>query len=112
LRYLKSRGEAEEVAQDVFVKAYRSIANFKGTSKLSTWLYTISVTSSITFLRKKRVHFHSLDSEAFIKAFENIGGGIPANAIEQKTKVLMVTEAIQMLTPQDAVILSLFMTAY
>ena len=37
-----------------------------------------------------------------------IGGGIPANAIEQKTKVLMVTEAIQMLTPQDAVILTLF----
>ncbi len=54
------------------------------------------------------MHFHSLDSEAFIKAFENIGGGIPANAIEQKTKVLMVTEAIQMLTPQDAVILTLF----
>jgi len=108
LRYLKSREDAEEVAQDVFVKAYRSIADFKGTSKLSTWLYTISVTSSITFLRKKRVHFHSLDSEAFKKAFENIGGGIPASAIEQKTKVLMVTEAIQMLTPQDAVILTLF----
>ena len=36
LRYVKSREDAEEVAQDVFVKAYRSLADFKGTSKFST----------------------------------------------------------------------------
>ena len=53
LRYVKSREDAEEVAQDVFVKAYRSLADFKGTSKFSTWLYTITTTSSISFLRKK-----------------------------------------------------------
>ena len=55
LRYVKSREDAEEVAQDVFVKAYRSLADFKGNSKFSTWLYTITTTTCISFLRKKKL---------------------------------------------------------
>ena len=53
LRFIKSREDAEEVSQDIFVKAYRSLADFKGTAKFSTWLYTIVNTTCITFLRKK-----------------------------------------------------------
>src|SRR5215211_2603208 len=52
LRYVKGREDAEEVAQDVFVKAFRSLADFKGASKFSTWLYTIATTTSLSFLRK------------------------------------------------------------
>src|SRR5678810_441789 len=46
LRMIKSRKDAEEVAQDVFIKAYRSLADFRGESKFSTWLYTIANTTS------------------------------------------------------------------
>src|SRR6476661_110026 len=63
LRYIKSREDAEEVAQDVFVKAYRSLADFKGASKFSTWLYTITTTTCISFLRKKKIEMQSLDNE-------------------------------------------------
>jgi RNA polymerase sigma-70 factor (ECF subfamily) len=63
LRYIKGREDAEEVAQDVFVKAYRSLADFKGASKFSTWLYTIATTTCLSFLRKKKVQVHSLDDE-------------------------------------------------
>ena len=59
LRMIKTREDAEEVAQDVFVKAYRSLADFRGESKFSTWLYTIANTTSITFLRKKKLDVHS-----------------------------------------------------
>ena len=38
LRYTDSREDAEEISQDVFVKAYRSLADFRGDSKFSTWL--------------------------------------------------------------------------
>ena len=41
LRMLGNREEAEEVAQDVFIKVYNSLPNFKGDSKLSTWIYKI-----------------------------------------------------------------------
>lgn len=53
LRYIKSREDAEEVSQDVFVKAYRSLAAFKGDAKFSTWLYTVTTTTCITFLRPR-----------------------------------------------------------
>ncbi len=49
MRMIKSREDAEEVAQDVFIKAYRSLADFRGESKFSTWLYTITNTTCITF---------------------------------------------------------------
>ncbi|MDB5208994.1 MAG: sigma-70 family polymerase sigma factor [Flavisolibacter sp.] len=108
LRYLKSREDAEEVAQDVFVKAYRSLADFKGTSKFSTWLYTIATTSSLSFLRKKKVEVHSLDDERIFAAADIIDSGLRANGIEQKSRIAMVTEAIKMLSVDDAQIITLF----
>ncbi|MDQ6609671.1 MAG: sigma-70 family RNA polymerase sigma factor [Bacteroidota bacterium] len=108
LRYVKSREDAEEVAQDVFVKAYRSLADFKGASKFSTWLYTIATTSSLTFLRKKKLNVQSLDNENVFAAAATIDGGISANQIEQKSKVAMVNEAIKMLSADDAQVITLF----
>ena len=39
IRMLGNREEAEEVSQDVFIKVYKSLPNFKGDSKISTWIY-------------------------------------------------------------------------
>jgi RNA polymerase sigma-70 factor (ECF subfamily) len=108
LRYIKSREDAEEVAQDVFVKAYRALSNFKGESKFSTWLYTVTTTTCISFLRKKKVEVYSLDDESVFERADNFDGGMTANHVEQKSKVNMVNEAIQMLNPDDAHIITLF----
>ena len=53
MRYVPQREEAEEVAQDVFVKAYRYLADFRGQCKFSTWLYTIVNTTCISYLRSR-----------------------------------------------------------
>ena len=108
LRYVKSREDAEEVAQDVFVKAYRSLAAFKGDAKFSTWLYTVTTTTCITFLRKKKLEVHSLDNEKVFEVADNVDSGMSANQIEQKSKVNMVNEAIKLLSTDDAQIITLF----
>ena len=108
LRYIKSREDAEEVAQDVFVKAYRSLADFKGTAKFSTWLYTVTTTTCITFLRKKKLEVHSLYNERIFEVADRPDSGMGANQIEQKSKVNMVNEAIAMLSPDDAQVITLF----
>lgn len=54
LGLVQSEMDAEDVTQEVFVKAWESIAGFKGESKLSTWLYRITVTKSLDFLRSKK----------------------------------------------------------
>ena len=111
LRMIKSREDAEEVAQDVFIKAYRSLADFRGESKFSTWLYTIANTTSITFLRKKKLDVHSLDNEKVFEVADSRDSGLRANMVEQKSRVNMVNEAIAMLSPDDAEIITLFYKA-
>ena len=108
LRYIKSREDAEEVSQDVFVKAYRSLAAFKGDAKFSTWLYTVTTTTCITFLRKKKLEVHSLDNERVFDVADNVDSGMSANQVEQKSRVNMVNEAIKMLSADDAQIITLF----
>jgi len=111
LRFIKSREDAEEVSQDIFVKAYRSLADFRGASKFSTWLYTIVNTTCITFLRKKKLDIQSLDNEAVFEKVENHDSGFSANQVEQKSKVNMVNSAISMLNHDDSEILTLFYKA-
>ncbi len=108
LRYTSSREDAEEIAQDVFVKAYRSLADFRGDSKFSTWLYTIVNTTCITFLRKKRLNTHSLDNEKVFAVAENHDSGFNANQVEIKSRQDMVNKAIALLSPDDAQLITLF----
>lgn len=46
--------DAEDVSQEVFIKVYRSVHTFKGESKISTWLYRITVSSALDHLRSKK----------------------------------------------------------
>ena len=108
LRYINSREDAEEVAQDVFVKAYRALADFKGQSKFSTWLYTVTTTTCISFLRKKKLTVHSLDQDSVFEVADSVDSGMRANQIEQKSRVNMVNQAIKMLGAEDAQIITLF----
>jgi len=111
LRFTKNREDAEEVSQDIFIKAYRALADFKGNSKFSTWLYTIVNNTCITFLRKKRLETHSLDKEGVFEVADSQDSGLRANMVEQKSRVAMVNEAIRMLNADDAEIITLFYKA-
>ncbi|HZH01296.1 MAG TPA: sigma-70 family RNA polymerase sigma factor [Flavisolibacter sp.] len=108
LHYVKRREDAEEVSQDVFIKAYRSLADFKGASKFSTWLYTVTTTTCLTFLRKNKLEVQSLDNEKIFAVADNIDSGASANQIEGKNRAMMVNEAIKLLSPDDAQVITLF----
>jgi RNA polymerase sigma-70 factor (ECF subfamily) len=108
LRFIDSREDAEEISQDVFVKAYRSLADFRGDAKFSTWLFTIVRTSCITFLRKKKLDITSIDNERTMARLENTESGFNANTVEQKSRHAMLNAAIRLLSPDDAQIITLF----
>ena len=111
LRFTKNREDAEEVSQDIFIKAYRALSSFRGASKFSTWLYTIVNTTCITFLRKKRLEVHSLDNEKVFELADSQDSGMRANLVEQKSRVAMVNNAIKMLATDDAEVITLFYKA-
>ena len=53
LGILQHAEDAEDVAQEVFIEVFHSIHQFKGESKLTTWIYRITITKSLEFLRRK-----------------------------------------------------------
>ncbi|MEO0000552.1 MAG: hypothetical protein RL766_598 [Bacteroidota bacterium] len=52
--FLQNTEDAEDVTQDIFVKIFESITQFKGESALSTWVYRVAVTTALEFLRRKK----------------------------------------------------------
>lgn len=110
-RILGQREEAEEVAQDAFVKAYRHLADYRGQSRFSTWLYTIVNNTAISFLRKKKPDIHSLDQEGVLERVDSRDSSFRADLVEQKSRRDLVNRAIRLLQPEDARILLLFYQA-
>ena len=49
-----SHDDANDILQEVFIKAWSNIDNFRGEAKLSTWLYRIAINESVTFINKMR----------------------------------------------------------
>ncbi len=61
--------DADDVAQEVFIEVFRSMQQFKGEARLSTWMYRIAVNKSLNHLRKNRYR-------RLLKPFEDILGSV------------------------------------
>ena len=108
MRFAKGREDAEEIAQDCFIKAYRSLGSFQRQSKFSTWLYSIVYTTAMTFLRKRRVDTDSIDDEGTFIQVENQTSAYDVNDAENKSRSFYLNQAIEQLLPDDATIITMF----
>ena len=110
LKYIPNREEAEEAAQDVFIKAYKALASFRAASKFSTWLYTIVHNTCISRLRTVRREVVYMDDEMLLRS-------VPPNSnhsmdmINRKSKATMLEMAIGKLNVEEATMITLFYTA-
>jgi len=78
-KVLRNREDAEEMAQESFIKAFKSLHTFKGEAKFSTWLYRITYNNCISEVRKKKVKFVSADDVQISDEPEELNlDGIPA----------------------------------
>ena len=75
LHYLQSIPDAEEVTQDVFLSIFNNASSFKGNSSVNTWVYRITVNTSLNFLksRKRRTFLFIDDYKKEIPDFEHPG---------------------------------------
>ena len=107
LRVVGNREEAEEVAQDTFVKAYKALDTFKGTSKFSTWLYRIVYNTSLDYVKKKKrvVLSEHIDeiNESDIGTMQDA-----MSYLEAKEKKQMIESALSKLPEEERVLLTLF----
>jgi len=63
LKMLRNPEDAEDVLQDTFLRAYRGIKSFQGTSTFSTWIYRITANSALMRLRKKQLPTVSIEDQ-------------------------------------------------
>jgi len=102
-RILKNRGEAEDAAQDAFIKAFQSLGSFKKESKFSTWLYRIVCNTAISYQRKWKSH-ESIDIEK--TGHEKMDG--TRDQVEYGDRKKFVQQALSRLTKEETLLITLF----
>lgn len=95
--------DAEEIAQETFIKAFKSLPNFKGKSKFSTWLYQICYFTCISYLRKNK---NQLSVERNVP--EGVAEEPKESEVEKKEREQLIQQALNLLNPVDRAILSLY----
>lgn len=105
LSFMKNEADAEDVAQEALLKALRNLAQFRGQSKFSTWLISITLNEARARLRRQNlVRMDSLDqtqeeggsvSPALLRDWREV----PSEALERMEVRGMVQEAIGNLAP-------------
>lgn len=107
LKMLQNREEAEEAAQDTFIKVYKSLNRFKGDSKFSTWIYKITYNNCLDRLklqkRKRTVVSINDVTELEVKSLMNV-----LDAIEENERKQMIRDCLNLLPPEDSFLLTLY----
>ena len=62
-RLVRGNEDREEICQDIFVKVYFNLKKFRFDSKFSTWLYTVTYRTALSFLRKRRLSTEPFDDQ-------------------------------------------------
>jgi len=106
LRMLTSEADAEEAAQDVFVKAYKSLQSFQGKSKFSTWIYRIAYNQCISMIRKKVKMIDLVGEVPEVEVSEGEISGIETLRVEERSRYLQL--ALDALGETDSVVVTLF----
>jgi RNA polymerase sigma-70 factor (ECF subfamily) len=107
LKMLRNAEDAEELAQDTFVKAFQSLGTYRGSSKFSTWLYRIAYNGAISQLRKRKLEVYSLDEQRLTDQDElDINSRL--TEIDQEALAANLKKAMETLPEDDQVLITLF----
>jgi len=107
LRIVRNREDAEEIAQDTFVKVYQSLKSFKKESKFSTWLYRIVYNTAISKTRKRQLETTGLEYEIIENyTLDNIKEDV--NRLEYDEQKILINKVIEKLSPEESTLINLF----
>lgn len=111
LGIVQNPDDADDITQEVFVQVYQSVSSFKGDSKLSTWLYRITVNRALDHLKKtkRKKRFGSIQGllgidqeEAQVTEFEH-----PGVLMERKEKAAVLFKALKKLPDNQRIAFTL-----
>ncbi len=96
-RFVGNHEDASDLAQDVFVRAFKGLAKFKGDSSLATWLYRVGVNTCLNRVAVKRPQTESIDAVPRIdERADN-----PLDLVMRDERAVVVRRAIEQLPPKQ-----------
>lgn len=101
-RLVPNREDAEELTQDAFVRAYSRLDSFIGRSSFSTWVCRIAYTVAVSWLRKKRIKYLSIEDHPHASDAE------VDEVLDDESRLEDLREAISLLRPDEQMLLELF----
>lgn len=107
LRICGNREDAEEIAQDAFMKAYRSLKGFKMKSSFSTWLYRIVYNTAVSLVRTRKKGVLSLD-EFPAEASDFLSNSSSGEEAEKEYRNSLVNFALQKIGEDDRALITLY----
>jgi RNA polymerase sigma-70 factor (ECF subfamily) len=105
LRMLGSRAEAEDVAQETFLRAHRALGAFRGEARLGTWLYAIASRLCLDRLASGERRYGRADADALLSLPAE--GGDAAAALERSELGQALHEAIAALPEERRLVIAL-----
>jgi RNA polymerase sigma-70 factor (ECF subfamily) len=110
-RFLLNREDAEDVSQEVFIEAWHSIKNFRGESKLGTWIYRIAATRSLDEIKrqKRKKRISSIGKTLHLEQITNLISGKerPDHMLEEKEGLNLLLDALNKLPDNQRIALTL-----
>jgi RNA polymerase sigma-70 factor (ECF subfamily) len=103
---VRNKEDAEEIAQDVFVKAFKALSSFKGESLFSTWLYRIVINTSINKKNLSKIKISADESNIPEDSYVDIDNLLKQQ--ERKDIKRIVQEAIKLLKDDERLCITLF----
>lgn len=107
LKVLKNQEDAEDVAQESFIKAYQQLHQFEGKAKFSTWLYTIVYRTALAKTREMKVKLFSI-TDQFRRGFSNDHSSPQLALIQANDEKRSVEQAIANLPETEALLVMLY----
>jgi RNA polymerase sigma-70 factor, ECF subfamily len=105
-RMLRNEFDAEEILQDSFLKAFRSLETFKAEAKFSTWFYRIVYNSALTKLSSKR---RKIEQEmSSIEDHHDLEANFDSINVEQNNISELINDMINLLPEKYSTIITLF----
>ncbi|MCB0635718.1 MAG: sigma-70 family RNA polymerase sigma factor [Lewinella sp.] len=108
MRVLGSREEAEETAQDAFLKVYHNLSTFKQESRFSTWLYTLTYRTALDRARLRKRPVQALETDEYVLQVEDKSTAAPDANLHQADLQDQLEHAINQLKPDAASVVSLY----
>jgi RNA polymerase sigma-70 factor (ECF subfamily) len=102
-RILAIREDAEEAAQDAFIRAFNGLSSFNRDAKFTTWFYRIVVNAALTVQQKKKVATEDIDNTRQLR-----GGMESQDSYKKQEQRHYIEMALKQLPPDDVTMITLF----